>query len=354
MIGVGLVGFGYWGPNLARNFSTAPECRLLAICDAREDRLAIVRQYYPGCLATPRFEDLLDNKEIHAIAIATPVASHFALAQTALLAGKDLLIEKPFTRTSSDAERLVALAERDGRILAVDHTFLYTDAVRKIKDLVESGAIGELLYIDSVRTNLGLFQPDHNVLWDLAPHEFSIVDFLVQRDPVSIQVQGACHTENAIENLAYVHMEYEGNLIAHFHLNWLAPVKIRQTIIAGSRKMIVYDDMEQHDKLKIYDKGIALRPVDGPDAHFKTFINYRTGDMVVPPLKNHEALSVEIAHFIDSIKKRTQPLADGHAGLKVVRLLEAAQESLKHKGARVMLRRSSEAVLSFPDQRQVA
>jgi len=339
MVGLGLVGYGYWGPNLGRNFSANPDCRLTAVCDQNPSRLEAASRQFLGCVATSRYQDLLEDPSIDAIAIATPAATHFALARAALLAGKDVLVEKPMTTTAAHAEELIDLADRLGRVLAVDHTFLYTDAVRKIKDLLDAGEIGDLLYMDSVRTNLGLFQRDHNVIWDLAPHELSIVLHLVAEDPVSVQALGACHAGNGIENLAYVHLEFSNNLVAHFHLNWLAPVKIRQTIVAGSRKMIVYDDMQRSEKIKIYDKGIAVDSAsEGIDAVYKASINYRTGDVVAPYLENPEALAVEVAHFVDCVRTRTRPLVDGAAGLRVVRLLEAAQQSLQQGGQRIALR----------------
>ena len=339
MVGIGLVGFGYWGPNLARNFSATLGCRLVAVCDQSPARLQAVTRQFPHCRTTSAYQSLLDDPEIQAIAIATPAPTHFLLARQALLSGKDVLVEKPMTTTAAHAEELIELADRLERILAVDHTFLYTDAVRKIKELLDAGEIGDLLYLDSVRTNLGLFQRDYNVIWDLAPHELSIVMHLVPEGPISVQALGACHAGNGIENLAYVHLEFPGNLIAHFHLNWLAPVKIRQTIIAGSRKMIVYDDMDRSDKIKIYDKGIAVNAsADGLDELYKASINYRSGDMVAPHLNNSEALAVETAHFVHCVQTRQRPLVDGIDGLRIVRLLEAADESLRNGGQRVSLR----------------
>jgi predicted dehydrogenase len=339
MVGIGLVGYGYWGPNLGRNFSATPGCRVVAICDQNPTRLAFAGRQFPACSTTTRYEDLLAHRDIDAIAIATPAVTHFELARQALLSGKDVLVEKPMTTTSADAIELIELADRQGRVLAVDHTFLYTDAVRKIKELLDSGEIGDLLYMDSVRTNLGLFQKDHNVIWDLAPHELSIVLHFVAHDPISVQALGACHAGNGIENLAYVHLEFPNNLVAHFHLNWLAPVKIRQTIVAGSKKMIVYDDMQRSEKIKVYDKGIAIdSSSDGIDAIYKASINYRTGDVVAPHLKNSEALAVEVAHFVDCVRTRQRPQVDGLAGLRVVRLLEAAQQSLEQRGRRIELR----------------
>jgi predicted dehydrogenase len=352
MVGIGIIGFGYWGPNLARNFASAPNCRLVAICDASAPRRDEAARLHPSCLVTPHFEELLNNPAIHAIGIATPASTHFKLAREALLAGKDVLVEKPITTSSSEAAVLVELARSRQRILAVDHTFLYTPAIRKIKQLIDAGEIGDLLYVDSVRTNLGLFQRDHNVLFDLAPHELSIVLHLIRRPPVFIQAIGACHSHNGIENLAYVHLDFGDNLVAHFHLNWLAPVKIRQTIIAGSQKMIVYDDLDRSEKVKIYDKGIAIKSADGLDALYKAHINYRTGDMVAPHLANQEALAVEVEHFVHCVRSREQPLADGAAGLEVVRLLEAAQWSLKHEGQRVQFNLHAGAAAA--ETRQVA
>jgi predicted dehydrogenase len=337
MVGIGLVGYGYWGPNLARNFAVQANCRLVAICELHPERARLASQRHAGTLVTNQYAELLGHPDIQAIVLATPMQTHFALARQALLAGKDVLVEKPMTRTAAEAEALVHLARQNGRILAVDHTFLFTDAVRNIKELVDSGALGKLLYMDSVRTNLGLFHPEYNVIWDLAPHEISIVLHLCQHDPIAVQAQGACHTNNAVENLAYIHLELSDGFIAHFHLNWLAPVKIRQTILAGSRQMVVYDDMNRTEKIKIYNKGIAVRPADDVDAHYKAAINYRMGDMVAPHLPNQEALAVEAAHFVDCVANRKPPLVPGEDGLRVVRILEAAQCSLQNHGQRVEL-----------------
>ncbi len=337
MIGIGLVGYGYWGPNVARNFRQVPGSRLVAICDQSPGRCEVASRAFHHCQVTSRYQDLLENPAIHAIIVTTPVGTHYELARLAILAGKDVLVEKPMTKTVAEGEALVQLAAEKRRILAVDHTFLFTEAVRKIKELIDQGELGELLYIDSVRTNLGLFHPDHNVIYDLAPHEISIVLHLVERDPISVQAHGVCHTSNGVENLAYVHLEFEDDFVAHFHLNWLAPVKIRQTIVAGSRKMIVYDDMERSDKLKIYNKGITIQTPTGVDARCQAGINYRSGDMLAPHLENQEALAVEAAHFVECVRDRTPPLVPGEDGLRVLRILEAAQRSLDSNGQRVPL-----------------
>lgn len=336
MIGIGVVGYGYWGPNLARNFSAQPDCRLVAICEQQAARAEVAARAFPHVHITPQYADLLERDDIHGIVIATPMASHFTLARQAILAGKDVLVEKPITRTAEEAEQLIRLAEEHGRVLAVDHTFLYTGAVQKIKELLASGELGDVLYIDSVRTNLGLFQHDHNVIYDLAPHELSIIFHLLDREPVAVQANGACHSGNGIENLAYLHLEFTDTLVAHFHFNWLAPLKIRRTLIAGSKKMVIYDDMEPSEKIKVYDQGINVRKCDR-DAIYRVMVDYRTGDMVAPKISRREALDVEAAHFVECIRTRSKPISDGALGLRVAKVLEASQLSLKNRGARVEL-----------------
>jgi len=283
------------------------------------------------------FNELLRKKDIDAVLIATPVASHFELAKAALNSGKDILVEKPFTMTVAEAEELIDIADKKSRIIAVDHTFLFTGAVRKIKEVVSSGEMGELLYIDSVRINLGLFQSDVNVIWDLAPHDISIINHLIEASPVAVTAVGTSHTVNGLENIAYVHIEYEGQLIAHLHINWISPAKIRRMLIGGTNKMIVYDDMEFSEKVKIYDKGIVVRNAKDVNSIHKVIVDYRTGDMIAPKLDNREALSAEVEHFISCVRDRTKPLADGNAGLKVVRMLEATQRSIENNGQRVKI-----------------
>jgi predicted dehydrogenase len=334
-IGVGLVGFGYWGPNLARNFSSQRNCRLTAICETRAERAELAKAQYPEANVTSRYDDLLHDSSIRAVLIATPVSSHFDLAKRALLAGKDVLVEKPLTRTTDEAETLIRVASDCERILAVDHTFLFTGAVQKIKEIVASGALGGILYFDSVRINLGLFQHDVNVLYDLAPHDISILNFLIDQDPIAVQAVGSSHI-NDIENVAYLHLEYPEGLIAHFHLNWLAPVKIRRTLIGGTRKMIVYDDMEPSEKVKVYDKSVAIRDGD-VDSLYKVIVDYRTGDMLAPKLVHREALAAEAEHFVACVRDRRPPLVDGRAGWRVVRILEAAQRSIRNAGKRIAL-----------------
>jgi predicted dehydrogenase len=333
---VGVIGCGYWGPNLLRNFAENEKAELRWICDADPVRLAAMGRRYPAAQTTTDHHKLVKDSELDAIAIVTPVATHFEIAREALQAGKHLLVEKPLTATSREAEQLNDLAERNQLTLMVDHTFIYTGAVRKMKEIVSSGELGELLYFDSVRINLGLFQKDINVLWDLAPHDLSIMDYLIDRQPQTLSAIGSCHIEPGIENIAYLIMNFGDDFIAHFHFNWLAPVKIRRTMIAGSRKMVLYDDIEPTEKVRIYDKGVTTNRV-GPDreADYQTLVSYRTGDVWAPKLDSTEALRHVVAEFLDSISTDRRPLTDGQSGLRVVRLLEAAQESLKNGGGLV-------------------
>jgi predicted dehydrogenase len=330
---VGVIGCGYWGPNLLRNFAETEAAELRWICDADEPRLAAMGRRYPAARTTTDYQKLLSDPNLDAIAVVTPVATHFQIARAALMAGKHLLVEKPLTATEREAEELNEIAERNQRTLMVDHTFVYTGAVRKMKELVASGELGELLYFDSVRINLGLFQKDINVLWDLAPHDLSIMDYLIDRQPDAVSAIGSCHIEPGIENIAYLMMHFDNDFIAHFHFNWLAPVKIRRTLLAGSRKMILYDDIEPTEKVRIYDKGVTTNRV-GPDreADYQTLVSYRTGDVWAPKLDSTEALRHVVSEFLNSIRERRPPLTDGQAGLRVVRLLEAAQQSIKNGG----------------------
>lgn len=336
MIGVGLIGYGYWGPNLARNFAAQPDCSLLAICDSNPARAELAARHNPSARVTRNGEDLFSDPAIKAILIAVPVFAHFDLARRALLADKDVLVEKPFTLTSKEAHELIRLARERSRILAVDHTFLFTGAVAKIKEMTDAGALGKIMYVDSVRINLGLFQHDVNVVWDLAPHDLSITSYLIGEDPVSVQAVGSAHGTDGMESIAYLHLEFVDGLIAHFHFNWLAPVKIRRTLIGGSKQMIVYDDMEPSEKVKVYDKGVVIKQGD-IDSIYKTIVDYRTGDMVAPKLSHHEALAAEAKHFLNCVRERTAPIADGVAGLRVVRILEAAQASLRAGGKPVTM-----------------
>lgn len=336
-IDIGVIGCGYWGPNLLRNFAENEVARLTWICDLDQARLAAMGRRYPAAQTTTDYQQVLSDASVDAIAVVTPVATHFEIASQALRAGKHVLVEKPLTATAREAEELIDLAELKGRTLMVDHTFVYTGAVRKMKEIVAGGELGELLYFDSVRINLGLFQRDINVLWDLAPHDLSIMDYLIEREPDAVSALGSCHIETGIENIAYLMLHFADDFIAHFHFNWLAPVKIRRTLIAGSRKMILYDDIEPTEKVRIYDKGVTTNRVGDREADYQTLVSYRTGDVWAPKLDPTEALRYVVAEFVDSIRGRRKPLSDGVAGLRVVRLLEAAQQSIKNGGRQVSL-----------------
>lgn len=338
-IKVGVIGCGYWGPNLLRNLADNEGAELRWICDLDTQRLATMGRRYPAARQTSDFKDLLADTNLDAVVIATPVWTHFSFARESLKAGKHVLVEKPLTSKVAEAAELVELAERLGLTLMVDHTFVYTGAVRKIKEIIDSGALGDLLYFDATRINLGLFQNDINVVWDLAPHDLSIMDFVIQRQPESVSAVGSCHIKEGIENIAYVILRFSDEFMAHFHFNWLSPVKIRHTLLAGSRKMVVYDDIEPTEKVRIYDSGVTTRKdneIDREEA-YRTLVSYRTGDVWVPKLDSTEALRYVCQEFLTSIREKRAPLTDGNAGLRVVRLLEAAQKSISNGGASVRL-----------------
>lgn len=335
-IGIAVVGCGYWGPNLLRNFVEEPRAQVRWVCDLDTDKLESVRRRYPFVQTTTRYEEVLADPEVGAVAIATPVPTHHALARAALRAGKHVLIEKPLADQVALAEDLVALAQQHERILLVDHTFVYTGAVRCLKRLYDDGMLGELWYIDSVRINLGLLQHDVNVVWDLAPHDLSIVTHLIGKDPVTVQATGACHTGNHVEDVAYISLDFGQNLIAHFHVNWLSPVKVRQMIFGGSDRMVIFNDLEPSEKIRIYDRGIEVK-AGNHEGIYNLLVNYRSGDMWAPALDATEALRVEVGHFIDCIERGEQPITDGEAGLRVVRVLEAAHMSIKAGGKRVAI-----------------
>lgn len=332
---IGVIGCGYWGPNLLRNFAENERAELRWMCDVDEARLHSLGRRYPAAKTSTDYKALLADPQLDAIVIATPVATHFQFANEALLAGKHVLIEKPLTSNVREAEELIETAEQNNLALMVDHTFIYTGAVRKIKEVVESGELGDLLYFDSVRINLGLFQRDINVVWDLAPHDLSIMDFIIGKQPFGVSAIGSCHIEPGVENIAYVVLAFADDFIAHFHFNWLAPVKIRRTLLAGSQKMIVYDDIEPTEKIRIYDKGVTANRTEDPsdrEAAYRTLVSYRAGDVWVPKLDSTEALTYVCDEFLTAIAEKRKPLTDGRAGLRVVRLLEAAQQSINEGG----------------------
>jgi predicted dehydrogenase len=342
MIGVAVIGYGYWGPNLVRNFWEVPGVRLVSVCDTRTDRLAGVQTRYPAVEITGDLGAVLNDPRIDAVAIATPVSSHFDLALRALQAGKHVFVEKPMAATTEQALRLVDEAERRRLVLAVDHTFVYTGAVQKMRELVDGGGIGDVYYYDSVRVNLGLFQHDVSVVWDLAVHDLAIMDYILPAQPVAVSAMGVSHVAGEPENIAYLNLFFQNNLIAHINVNWLAPVKIRRTLVGGSRKMIVYDDLEPSEKIKVYDKGITLNgnPQKNGEKVYQMLVGYRTGDMWAPQLDMKEALGIELGQFISCIEHSKTPLTDGHAGLRVVTILEAATRSLAERGRVIELERT--------------
>lgn len=335
-IPVGVIGCGYWGPNLIRNFNENAHTDIRYACDLDPKNFQRIKLRYPSIITTEDYRDLLRDKNLQIIAVATPVYTHFKLGYEILNAGKHLLIEKPLASSAKEAEKLVNLARRKNLMLFVDHTFIYTGAVRKIRDFIISGALGDMFYFDSVRVNLGLFQSDVNVVWDLASHDVSIMDHLISDHPKSIVAIGASHTDNGIEDIAYLTVNFDGGLMAHFHVNWMSPVKIRRIIIGGSKKMIVFDDLDPAEKIKIYDKGISLAKAD-KKVLYQNIIQYRIGDMYAPKIDQTEALKVLVDHVADCITNGKKPVTDGESGLRVVRILEAADKSIKKGGAKITI-----------------
>ena len=310
MIKVAVIGYGYWGPNLVRNFHESSETGVLAVSDLRPERLALVKKSYPGVMTTTDYHDLLNNPEIDALAISTPVFTHYELALAALKAGKHVLVEKPLAATAKQASHLIAEAERANCVLLVDHTFVYTGAVRKIRELIDAQVLGDIYYYNSARVNLGLFQHDVSVIWDLAVHDLSIMDYLFTVRPHAVSATGFSHISGQPENVAYLTLFYENNMVAHINVNWLAPVKVRRILIGGSQKMVVYDDLEPSEKIKVYDKGVTIKN----ESIYDVLISYRTGDMLAPQLDMTEALKAEVAHFARCIAGNARPITSGEAG----------------------------------------
>lgn len=335
MINVGVIGYGYWGPNLVRNFAETPGVKMAAVCDARPERLAVVERRYPGVATRYQWQDVVSDPSIDLVAISTPVSTHFEIAQRALQNGKHVLVEKPMAMNTEQCERLIEEAARRKLVLMVDHTFVYTPAVRKIRELVSDGSLGDIYYYDSVRVNLGLFQHDVNVIWDLAVHDLAIMDFVLPSRPVAVSATGVSHVPGGHENIAYLTMFFENNLMAHVNVNWLAPVKLRRTLLGGSRKMVVFDDLEPSEKVKVYDRGITVN--NGAENLYRLMVGYRSGDMSAPHLEATEALAVETRHLVDCIENGTRPLTDGEAGLEVVRILENGTRSMREQGVPVEL-----------------
>jgi predicted dehydrogenase len=339
MIRVGVIGYGYWGPNLVRNFAEAPEVEVVGVCDLLQERAAFARSRYPAIQTTPDYRELVARVDLEAVAIATPASTHFELAMQALRHGKHVLVEKPLASTSEQAVRLIEEAHRRNRVLMVDHTFVYTGAVRKIQELVAGHELGDIYYYDSVRVNLGLFQHDVNVIWDLAVHDLSIMDYVLPVEPRAVSATGMSHFPGERANIAYLTLFFDNFLIGHVHVNWLAPVKVRRMLIGGSRKMIVYDDLEPSEKVKIYDRGITVN--SDSENVYEMLIGYRMGDMWAPRLDMTEALQAEVLHFIHCIDEGCCPITDGSSGLRVVRVLEAATQSMMESGRPVELHAAS-------------
>jgi predicted dehydrogenase len=349
MLKLGVVGYGYWGPNVVRNFSIQPDCRVVAICDKNPKAVDQVLRRHPAVHATSDLAEVMGSPEIDAVAIVTPVSTHYELARKALENGKHVFVEKPFTATSAQAEELIELADRKNLQIMVDHTFLFNGAVRKIKELVDGGVLGPLYYYDSTRVNLGLFQHDVNVIWDLAPHDLSIIDYLTGLEPELVVATGGAHL-NCLADMAYITLYFPKNIIAHINVNWLSPVKVRTTLVGGEHKMLVWNDLEPSEKVKVYDKGIQVTnshdesrqrlkalveakvfEVGAEQTVHDLLVSYRSGDMWAPRVDQTEALQLETRYFLDCVASGEKPLNDGQAGLRVVRMLEAADESLKRR-----------------------
>src|SRR5262245_3504248 len=338
---VGTIGYGYWGPNVARNFAMQEGCRLTAICDGSPAARARAQMQHPGVYVVPDADEILTSRKIDAVAVVTPVSSHYELARKALENGKHVFIEKPFTATSQQAEELIDLAEQKNLVIMVDHTFLFTGAVRKMKELVDEGVLGRLYYYDSTRVNLGLFQHDVNVVWDLAPHDLAIMDYLIGLDPERVVATGQAHL-NGLEDIAYITLYFPNCVTAHINVNWLSPVKVRTTLVGGERKMLVWNDLEPTEKVKVYDKGVELESKQGI---YKLLVSYRSGDMWAPSLDQTEALLLEARYLLDCVSSGRRPFNDGRAGLRVVRMLEATQKSLKRGGGPVSIGPSQQSTL---------
>jgi predicted dehydrogenase len=345
MIRVGMIGYGYWGPKVLRNLITTENCSVVAVADVNPAKLEAVKRLYAFLKANTSPHQLLANEDIDAVVIATPISTHFELAKEALLQSKHVLIEKPMTMTVQQAKELIRLAEQKKKVLMVDHTFIYTGAVREIKRIIDSGELGEFYFYDSVRINLGLLQPDVNVLWDLAPHDFSIMTYLVGKEPLSVSAVGTAPVRwNGWNNesVVYIAVEFSDGTLAHFHVNWLSPVKVRRTLISGSRKMIAYDHLDEDFQVKVFDKGVE---VSDDASRYRALVQYRAGDMLVPKVDQTEALESLCQDFVRCAQMGTRPLTDGYSGLRVVELLEAAQRSLE-EGSKVILSRTADSLLS--------
>lgn len=341
MISVGVIGVGYWGPNLVRNFSKIESCGTLAVADIKQERLTLLKSQYPEIKTYLDPHEVMCNPEIDAIVIATPLSSHYELAKEALNNGKHVLVEKPLTETSQQALDLIKLSQEKGKVLMVDHTYVYHNAVRKIKEIIDSGEVGDIYFMDSIRAHwdFGIFRHEKNVIWDLAPHDLSIMNFLIPREPVSLTAAGICCEKYAgnksVENIAYVTINIADNILAHFHFSWVSPLKIRRIIIGGSQKLVIFDQSDIKSPIKVYDKRIKIENIE--DAYRSLLNQEQIGDMYTPEVLQTEPLDMECRHFIDCIERKKRVTTDAKEGFKVVRLLEASQKSLEDNGRKVFI-----------------
>ena len=334
MLRIGVIGYGYWGPNIVRNFYSNAGSEVTMVCDMNQQTLKKVKNTYQQINVTSDIDELINHREVDAIAIATPVFTHHEFAKKALEAGKSVFMEKPFTYTVAEAEDLVELAAKKNLKLMVDHTFLYTGAVRKIRQLINEDVLGKIYYFDSSRVNLGLFQHDVNVIWDLAPHDISIMNYVIDEKPQAVVATGVGHFGRGLADVAYLTFYYNNNIIAHINVNWLSPVKVRTTLIGGEKKMLVWNDIEPDEKIKVYDKGVQIKTTEGK---YNLLVDYRWGDMWAPKVEQTEALKLMAEKFVNYVRNGETIINDGIAGLNNVKMLEAANKSLDNKGAMVYI-----------------
>lgn len=332
-VNFGVIGYGYWGPNVVRNLASLEGSQVLQIAEMSPAAQARARKAYPGVQVTADSSELIRSPDIDAVAVITPVWTHYDLAKAALENGKHVFVEKPFTSNTAQGEELIAIAQKKNLRIMVDHTFLFTGAVRKISQLLREGALGRLYYYDSTRVNLGLFQHDINVLWDLAPHDLSIMDHVIDSSPEAVVATGQSHL-NCHEDVAFMTLYFPDNVIAHINVNWLSPVKVRTTLIGGEKRMLVWNDLDADEKVKVYDKGVNITSNEGV---YNLLVNYRSGDMWSPQLEQVEALRLELSYFVECIQSGKEAFNDGRAGLRVVKMLEAASESINKRGSLVYL-----------------
>lgn len=337
MIKIGVIGCGYWGPNLIRNLYELENCQLVSVCDTREDRLSYIRRKFNGLHTTTDYKEMLDNRDITGIIIATPPSTHFSLAKEALLSGKDILVEKPLSTSSEDCMELIEIAKKNKRILMTGHTFIYNAAVRKLKEIVDTGNIGDIYYIYSNRLNLGIIRSDVNALWNFAPHDLSILLYLLEKEPLRVIAKGYSFIQKGIEDVVFMTLDFPDNIGANIHISWLDPNKMRRMTVVGTKKMVVYNDLSPDAKILVYDKGVMNSPEIGSGQVFENYGDFqfllRSGDIHIPKIDFKEPLKLECSHFIKCIKERKEPLTDGTHGLRVVKILEAAQRSLEKNGA---------------------